>query len=159
MAAVPDDVPVRRMDPDEVVPAGKVLAEQIEPFSEVPTPIINPQITVLVESVYDVPGRTRAHHRVRHAPGSVAEHQILEQPPVTVAAVGIVSPERTPLRVRDDGCHSGVVGVQGLRVRLLLERLRLSGQSVQKWCWYISVIHISSSVVAGGNAPPAWLSC
>ena len=38
LVAVPDDVPVRRMDPDKVEPAGQVVLCQVESFPEIASP-------------------------------------------------------------------------------------------------------------------------
>ena len=111
VVAVADDVPVWRMQPNEVERSWKRVGSQVETAAEVGSPVVDAVPARAVQSVDDVSGCSRSHHRVGDSSGSVSEDQVLEEPSVAVPAETSVSPQAAALGVRDDGSHPGFLGV------------------------------------------------
>jgi hypothetical protein len=99
------DVPVRRMNPDEVRVAGRTLPKQVEPAVQVPAPESDVRACVRIQPGDDVPGRPRPHHRVGDTLSLVSEDQVLKEPAVAVPAILSVAPFIGPVRVRYDRGH------------------------------------------------------
>jgi len=102
LVAVPDDVPIRRMNPDEVETARHVLKQKVESLPQVATPILDVGSVVVIQPCNHVSGRTGAFHRVRYALRSVPQDEVLDEVAVTIPTVARISPKRASFRMRAD---------------------------------------------------------
>lgn len=88
------DVPVGRMDPDEVELPGKAVTLQIEPGAKVAAPVVDVMTSGAVQSHNHILGGPGAYHGVGNSGGAVSEHQVLEEASVAVVPRKRALPQR-----------------------------------------------------------------